>query len=192
MIANGATIILGGILAWITIPISLVTNLLGGCVVSCTFGLILIPLSLIWMVFLGLILGLSWLWERVPWPVQVLIAIVGVPVAAIASAYVLMIPEPEEDDSHRSKSLLCLTFPFEMDLLRYRRLQAAGRAGMLTGATADLQQAMKSLPPYGDPSHAEAWESTQHLYAASLAEFGLDPARYTRITELVYELGERD
>lgn len=186
MIANRAAVILGGLLSWITLPIALLTNLGGGCLVAVTFGLILLPLSLIWMVFLGLLLGMSWVWERVPWPLQVLLAVPGIPIASIGFAYVLMIPEPGEPESRRSKILLCQTFPFEMDLLRYRRLQQDSKEK--GERTLTWEAAYQKMPPYGDPGYREA---VREVMETGLAAFALNQARYDRITNLLYQLGER-
>jgi hypothetical protein len=193
MIVNRTAFLLGGLLSWITLPISLITNLGGGCIVSLTFGLILLPLSLIWLVFWAPLLAISWLWERVPWPLQVPLAVVGIPLASIAYAYVLMIPEPGEDESHRSKILLCQTFPFEMDLLRYRRYQAQPKRDENvppSAAEIEVEAAMRrwSMLRRDDPAYAAA---ADRLDRALVATSGLDRARYTRITELLYSLGER-
>lgn len=187
MIANRVAVILGGLLSWITLPISILTNLGGGCLVTITFGLILLPLSLIWMVFMGLLLSVSWAWERVPWPLQVLLAVPGIPIAAIGYAYVLMIPE--EPESRRSKILLCLTFPYEMDLLRYRRLHDDEKRLRERGETHPLDAAFQNLPPHGDPGYAEAYRSVQAIYDVSITEAGLGDGRYDRIANLLAVLG---
>jgi len=187
MIANRIAFVLGGLLSWITLPIALITNLGGGCIVAITFGLILLPLSLIWMVFMGLLLGISWLWERVPWPLQVILAIPGIPIAAVGYAYTLMIPEPGEPESRKSKILLCQTFPFEMDLLRYRRLEQDGRE---KGERTLAWEALYKQVPLDsrDPSYGQAMDE---FWRTGLAPFGLDEARYNRIANLLVLLGER-
>lgn len=192
MIVNRIAFFLGGALSWVTFPIGLITNLGGGCLVSITFGLILLPLSLIWMLIMGLLLAISWLWERVPWPLQVPLAIGGAPLAAIGYAYVLMIPEPGEEESRRSKILLCQTFPFEMDLIRYRRAQASEREDRTCGRTSPVEAAFQQLPSYNDPTYEEAYRNVEKLWEVSLVVFGLDRARYARMSELLYRLGERD
>ena len=181
MLANRIAQVLGGILSWITLPISLVTNLGGGCLVAITFGLILIPLTLIWMVFLGLLLGISWLWERAPWPLQVLLAIPGIPIAAIGYVYVLMIPSPGEPEATTAKLLMCQTFPYEMDLLRYQRLQRHEN----TGGTAALSDGIRTLPPFSDPGYAAARAELGVLRDKSLAEMGLNSATYDRIANIL-------
>jgi hypothetical protein len=74
-----------------------------------------------------------------------------------------------------------------MDLLRYRRLQQdEKKEGERTLA---LRAAYSQLPRYGEPNYREAQEE---WWGLSLVAFGLDHARYTRITELLYWLGERN
>lgn len=199
MIVNRIAFFLGVLLSWVTFPIALITNLVGGCIVGCPLTLIIyLPLSLIFAVITGLLLAISWLWERVPWPLQVPLAVLGIPVAAIGYAFVLMIPEPGEEGAHRSKMLLCQTFPFEMDLLRYRRYQArpkrAPGAGPTTPAEIEVEAAMKQWRTLvtrrnDDPEYVAA---EKRVNRAFLADSGLDMPRYTRITELLYWLGERE
>jgi hypothetical protein len=113
--------IVAGLLSWVFLPVSLITANVGGCLVALTFGLLLLPLSLIWMVFfMRPLLGLSWLWERAPL-LRVPLAIIGIPIAAIGYVYTLCVPSMGERDAHDVKLNLCRTWPFSLDYLRYRR-----------------------------------------------------------------------
>ncbi len=197
MIVNRIAFYFGGFLSWITFPIALITNLVFGCIIGCPLTLIIyLPLGLIFAVIEGLLLAISWLWERVPWPLQVPLAVLGVPLAAVGFAFVLMIPEPGEEEAHRSKILLCQTFPFEMDLLRYRRYQARPKrapGAAPTPAEIEIEAAMKqwtalAARPNDDPEYIAANDRVDRAF---VADSGLSMARYTRITELLYWLGER-
>lgn len=118
MLANRILGVITTILAWPTLPLQIVTTFVGGCLVSCTFGLLLIPLSLIWMtLFLGPLMGLSWLWDKTP-ILRIPIAIVGVPLAAIGSTYVALIPSMGEMESRVTKLVFCETWPFSLDYHR--------------------------------------------------------------------------
>ncbi len=75
-------------------PLQIVTTAIGGCVVGLTFGLFAFLLSLIWLLFLGLLLGSSWLWLKVPL-LRPILLVPGVVLALIADAYVRLAPEPE-------------------------------------------------------------------------------------------------
>jgi hypothetical protein len=82
--------ILVTIFSVVTIPLQLVTTFVDGCLVSCTFGLLLLPMDAIWLVFMGLLLGTSWLWERTAilgWLallVRIPLALIGLPIALLA------------------------------------------------------------------------------------------------------------
>lgn len=60
MITNKIIHIVNTITAFIVIPVQLITTFVLGILVRLTFGLLLIPFSIIWIVlFLGPLLGLS-------------------------------------------------------------------------------------------------------------------------------------
>lgn len=109
--------------AWVTVPLQLVTTFVGGCLVSCTFGLLLIPLSLIWMALLGLLLGTSWVWRclgvlRPPALaaiVRIPVAIVGIPLALIAETYVCLVPSMGDFEGRQEKLVTCWVWPFSLD-----------------------------------------------------------------------------
>jgi len=115
------------LLAWVTVPLQLVTTFVGGCLVGCTFGLLLIPLSLIWMVFLGLLLATSWVWDRVEVlrvpalvaVVRIPIAIVGIPLALVAEIYVSLVPSMGEFEGRKEKLVTCWVWPFSLDYWRF-------------------------------------------------------------------------
>jgi hypothetical protein len=121
VLANRILGVISMILAWPVLPLQIVTTFVGGCLVSCTFGLLLIPLSIIWLVFfLWPLLGLSWLWDKAP-ILRIPLAIVGIPLAALGSVYVALIPSMGEIQSRAVKLVLCDTWPFTLDY--YRTLQ---------------------------------------------------------------------
>jgi len=127
MLACRITYALIIVFGWAMTPLRLVTQTLGGCLVSCTFGLLLLPLSLVWMVLLGLLLATSWLWERtevlrVPVLVSLVripIAIIGIPLAALSATYSLLIPTMGETESLEPKLGVCATWPFSVDYWRF-------------------------------------------------------------------------
>jgi hypothetical protein len=88
MWANKILDILISISAWVVLPVQLVTTFLLGLLVKLTFGLLLIPLSFVWEAFfLGPLLGLSWLWGKLPL-LRVPVAGFGIPLALLADTYV--------------------------------------------------------------------------------------------------------
>jgi hypothetical protein len=149
-------------LAWVTLPLQFVTTAVGGCLVGCTFGLLLIPLSLVWMVFLALLLATSWVWDRlellrVPPLVAIVraaVAVVGIPLALIAEIYVSLMPSMGDLEGRFEKLVTCWVWPFSLDYWRfsvrskplespederryYRLVRALGIAGVRIPPTTD-------------------------------------------------------
>ena len=106
------------LVAWVVVPVQLVTTFVLGILVSLTFGLLLLPISLIWMVlFLGPLLGLSWVWGIAPF-LRGPIAIVGIPWAFAGHIYAALMPSMGEQDSRVSKLLLAESWPYTLDCWR--------------------------------------------------------------------------
>lgn len=106
------------LVGWLVIPVQLVTTFVLGILVSVTFGLLLFPMSLIWIVcFLGPLLGLSWVWEKAPF-LRIPIAVVGIPLAFVGNIYACLMPSMGELDSRVSKLLLSESWPFSLDCWR--------------------------------------------------------------------------
>ena len=76
-----------------------------------SFGLLLLPLSLIWMVFLGFTLGTSWLWIKVPITRPVLI-IPGIVIPTLGGIYVSLIPDMGEHFQKHLKMGLTDSWPY--------------------------------------------------------------------------------
>lgn len=122
------------VVSFVTVPLQVVTTAVGGCLVSCTLGLLLLPLSLIWMVFLGLLLATSWLWEQTqvlddpalgilrPIGVPVLripLAVIGIPLALFAQIYASLVPSMGEIEARHVKLVTCWVWPFSIDYWRF-------------------------------------------------------------------------
>ena len=106
------------LVAWLVIPITLVTTFVLGILVRVTFGLFLLPISLIWVVcFLGPLLALSWVWEKVPL-LRIPNAVIGIPVAFAGNTYACLMPSMGELDSRVSKLLLSESWPYTLDCWR--------------------------------------------------------------------------
>ena len=119
--------ILIAVFAWVVVPVQFVTTAVGGCLVSCTFGLLLLPLSLVWLILAGLLVGTSWLWEqagvlRVPPLVAIAripIAVIGIPLALLSEIYVCLVPSMGELESRLTKLITCWVWPFSLDYWRF-------------------------------------------------------------------------
>jgi len=96
----------------IVLPIEIVTTFVLGILVAMTFGLLLAPFSIIWVVlFFAPLLGLSWLWGKAPL-LRIPLAIVGIPLAVLGYIYTSLIPSMGENESKATKLRLCLMWPF--------------------------------------------------------------------------------
>jgi len=114
MITNKIIRAIIAITAFIVVPIQMITTFVLGLFVSIPFVgfLLLLPISLIWIVlFLGPLLGLSYIYERVA-ILRPLISIIGIPFAVIGNAYVALMPSMGEMDSRYAKMIICQTFPY--------------------------------------------------------------------------------
>lgn len=119
-----AAIVLRTVLILILIiPVTLLeipVTLVGGCLIGCTMGLLLIPLTLLWLPQLGLLIGTSWLWLKVPLSRPFLL-LPGVAIAVVADTYVSLMPDPEKDSKY-TKLALASEWPLTFLLLRPDRL----------------------------------------------------------------------
>ena len=95
MIANRILDVLISILAFVVIPIQFVTTLVLGLAVSLTFGLLLLPISLLWMLLYFPMLGLSRVCNRVS-GLRELIGILFIPWVLVADVFVALMPSMGE------------------------------------------------------------------------------------------------
>lgn len=80
----------------VLLPLQMLTTAIGGCLITITFGVLILLLTLIWWPFLALLLGTSWLWLHA-WYLRPILLIPGVLIAFLADIYVMLAPEPEKD-----------------------------------------------------------------------------------------------
>ena len=112
MLTNKIVDLLLTITAFVTVPLQIITTFVLGILVQLTFGLLLLPFSLVWMLlFLGPLIGVSYVWERVPF-IRLFVSMLGIPLAVIGDIYVSLIPSMGEMDSRIVKMLYCQTFPY--------------------------------------------------------------------------------
>jgi len=79
-----------------------------------TFGLIMIPFSLIWIVFYFPMIGLSWIYNRIPF-LKIPIAILGLPFAFLGYIYINCITHMGETRQKVLKLFTCISWPFSYD-----------------------------------------------------------------------------
>jgi len=119
MVANYILNVVLTILAWIVLPLSLVTTFVLGILVTITFGLLLLPISLVWMIlFLGPLLGLSWLCQKVP-ALRNIVGVLFIPWVVIADTFVCLMPSMGELENRATKMMLCNTWPFTWEFWQF-------------------------------------------------------------------------
>jgi hypothetical protein len=121
MITNRILEILTGIFSFVIIPVAIVTTLIFSLLISISFGLLLIPISLIWIVFfLGPLLSLSYVYEKVGF-LRIPVSIIGIPIAVLGYLFSALLPSMGETDSKMSKLLLCHSFPYSWHFLQFSK-----------------------------------------------------------------------
>ena len=91
-----------------------------GLLVHLTCGLLLIPLSLIWIMFFYVpLLTTSWLWIHVP-ILRPLLLVPGVVFSEVAGVFAAMMPEMGDWGSRATKQALCESWPHSLHLVDRR------------------------------------------------------------------------
>ncbi len=111
MIANRILDVILTMLAWVVLPVQFVTTLLLGILVSITFGLLLLPISFIWMILFFPLLGASWLGSKMN-ILRNLIGIIGIPLAVVSNVYACLMPSMGEYESRAAKLMITESWPF--------------------------------------------------------------------------------
>lgn len=110
---------IGSIVGLPFLPLQFLTTLVLGLLVTITFGLLLLPISIIWLVlFLGPLLGLSWLWLHAP-PLRLPLAMLGVPWAIVGRIYVQLMPSMGDMYGRIQKLLIAETWPYSLPFWRW-------------------------------------------------------------------------
>lgn len=123
MLTNKIIHLLTGFIAVLLIPLVPVTTIFLGFLITITFGLLLIPISLIWSCFYFPLLGLSFVWEknRILRP---LISIIAIPISIIGYVFVSLMPSMGEKNSKLEKSLNTTVFPYNWTLFQLKKNSA--------------------------------------------------------------------
>jgi hypothetical protein len=115
VVANRILHVVLTILAWIVLPLEIVTTFVLGILVSITFGILLLPISLVWtLLFFGPLLGLSWFCQKVP-SFRNLVGILFLPWAVLGSIFVCLMPSMGELENRTVKLMLCNSWPFSWE-----------------------------------------------------------------------------
>ena len=105
--------VLHGILGWALMPFILlvpISTFLLGLLNIVSFGLSGLIFNIPWFLLLGVMLGSSWLWLKLPLA-RPLLLIPGVIFAALSSLYAAYMPEMGEWEARAVKQALCNCWP---------------------------------------------------------------------------------
>lgn len=163
MITNKIISIIISITAFIVIPVQIITTFVLGILVSLTFGLLLIPISFIWTVlFLGPLLNLSYIYERMP-ILRPFISIIGIPLAVFGNAYVALMPSMGEKDSRYAKMIICQTFPYAWRFNQFQNNKLnIGKDDVLTKILQEVSRA-EPLNKYLNSLRTEVYSRKDYL-----------------------------
>lgn len=114
MLANRILNIILGIAAFFVVPVQIITTLIIGLLVSVSFRLLLIPISLVWALLAFPMIGASWFASRVDW-LRNPIGILGIPWAFCANTFVALMPAMGELESRAAKLMLTEAWPYSWE-----------------------------------------------------------------------------
>lgn len=163
MITNKIIHIIIAITGFIVIPIQMVTTFVLGLLASLTFGLLLIPISFIWAVlFLGPLLGLSYVYERIVIS-RPFISIIGIPFAVMGNIYIALMPSMGEIDSRYAKMVICQTFPYTWRFNQFENNKLnIGKDDVLTKILREVSRA-DPLSKYLDGLRADVYSRPDYM-----------------------------
>jgi hypothetical protein len=111
MFANRVLDFIFTILAFVVVPVQLVTTFLLGILVTFSFGLLLWLLSLVWAVLVFPLVGTSWICSKAE-IIRNLVGFLFIPWVVVANTYACLVPSMGELESRANKLLLTETWPF--------------------------------------------------------------------------------
>lgn len=121
MLTNKIIYIVTVILGIVLLPVQAVSTFVLGLVVWLSFGVLLLPITLIWTVlFYFPLLGLSYLYDRIVF-LRFCISIIGIPLTVMAEVFVALMPSMGEMDSRYQKLVLCGTFPYTWRFVQFQK-----------------------------------------------------------------------
>lgn len=119
MLANRILNILVGITAFLVVPLQLVTTFVLGLLVTLSFGILLLPISLIWIALSFPMIAASWLAAKIEW-LRIPIGLVGIPWVILANTFVALMPSMGELESRAAKLMLTESWPYSWECWRFQ------------------------------------------------------------------------
>jgi hypothetical protein len=119
MLANRVLDAILTVLAWVVVPVQIVTTLVLGILVNLSFGLLLLPISLLGLLLSLPMVGASWVCTRIQ-ALREPIGILGLPWAVVAHTYVCLMPSMGELESRAAKLMLTESWPYSWDFWQFQ------------------------------------------------------------------------
>lgn len=125
MLANRILTVLCNITGFVTVPLQFVTTFVLGLLVSISFGLLMLPILLIWILLSFPMIGASWLTAKIGW-LRTPIGLLGIPWAIIAHTFIALMPSMGELESRTVKIMIADSWPYSWEFWRFQ----AGKLGL--------------------------------------------------------------
>ena len=120
MFANRMFHIAETLLAWPVGPLQLITTSVLGLLVSLTYGAVLVPINLIYVLMWGVLVALSWACTKIQ-ALRNPIGVLGLPLALLANTYVCLMPSMGESESRAARLLFTRSWPFCWEFVAFER-----------------------------------------------------------------------
>ena len=140
MIANRILFILSGVLSFLVVPVQHITTFILGILVSLSFGILLLPLSLIWILLFLPLIGVSWVTKKMEW-LRNPIGLLGIPWAIVADIYICLTPSMGELESRAAKAMLAQSWPYSWECWRFQ----IGKSDLYDPENYHLREVIESL-----------------------------------------------
>lgn len=118
MLTNKIIYYATAVISFILIPIIPISTFILGLLVSFSFGLFLIPITLVWWCFYFPMLGLSFIYEHYK-ILRPIAAIIGLPFAIMGEIFISLMPSMGEKNEKMAKWLCSLAFPYTYSLSHF-------------------------------------------------------------------------
>ena len=140
MLANRILNVFVVITALVVVPLQLVTTLILGLLVSLSFGILLFPISLLWILLSFPMIGASWLTAKIKW-LRTPIGLVGIPWAIVANTFVALMPSMGELESRAAKLMFTESWPYSWEFWRFQ----IGKVDLFDPASASLREVIARI-----------------------------------------------
>jgi hypothetical protein len=140
MLANRILNVLLVITAFVVVPVQFITTLVLGLLVSLSFGILLLPISLIWILLSFPMIGASWLTAEIGW-LRNPIGLLGIPWAIVANTFVALMPSMGELESRAAKLMLTESWPYSWECWRFQ----TGKANLYDPENHSLREVIETV-----------------------------------------------